>query len=298
MTPGLLTLLTLSALDVQWLAPPSCAAPDLSLLATGASGRAEVRITSDAPTRWVLELAFLEPFQATRRLELGSCADARRAARALLVLGLKGADAFQQAEVPLPAPPLTASEPLPPPPPPAPRATGPVLTLRLQGLATVLALPAVTPRFGLAGALRFGALELELGVRAGVPATFPGGPTSTATVALWPTLGGELLGCLGVSVGRLRPAGCASVVTEWWQLAGAGVSSPGRGSAALLSAGAVGRLGFTLGAGFELGVSVAFRGNLLRPTAEFAGQRALTTGPVTLEGGAFLGFAPGSARND
>lgn len=294
MTLGLITVLAVSSLDVRWLAPEACAAPDFSLLASTSTGAAEVRITTLTQARWLLELTFLAPFQATRRLELGSCVDARRAARALLVLGLKGADAFQTTELPLAPPPLTTSEPLLPPTEarPGPTTPFPVLSVRLGALANVFTEPAPTPRFTLAAAVRLGVLELELTARAGVPASFPGGPTSSSAVSIWPVLGGDLAGCFAPTFGRVRLGVCATVVGEWWRLEGQGVSSPSVGNAALLAAGGQGRMSFALGAGFEAGITAALRGNLRRPVARFAEVEALSAGSVGLEASAWVGWSP------
>jgi hypothetical protein len=291
MMPGLVTLLALSALDVRWLAPETCTAPDLSLLAATSTGSAEVRITTPTPATWLLELKFVEPFQATRRLELGSCVDARRAARALLVLGLKGADAFQTTELPLAPPPLTASEPITPT-EATPTGLPPVLSVRLGALANVFTAPAPTPRFTLGAAIRRGALELEVTARAGVPALFPGGPTRESAVSVWPVLGGDLAGCFTPTFGRARVGLCATLVAEWWRLEGQGVSNPGVGSAALLAIGGQGRVGFALGARFEVGVSVALRGNAIRPVARFGDVEALQAGPLGLEASAWVGWSP------
>jgi len=82
------------------------------------------------------------------------------------------------------------------------------------------------------------------------------------------------------------------VVSEWWQLRGAGVSNPVAGNAAFVSAGGQARIAFTLGAGFQLGASASLRGNVRRPSAEFAGTVALAAGVVTVEAGGFLGWSP------
>jgi hypothetical protein len=287
MSLGIVTLLALAALDVRWHAPDACSAPDLSLLSASESGRAEVHLTTPVFGTWVVDLTFVEPFEAARHLELATCADARRAVRALLVLGLKGADAFREAAVPLSPPPLIASEPEP-----VPGALSRRWALRAGALGSLLTLRATMPRFVLAGALRVGALEVELGVRTGLSEAFSSGPTTTASVTVWPVLGGELAGCFSPPLRRLRPGVCATVLVEWWQLSGAGVSNPASGSAALLAAGAQARLAYPLGAGLEVGGAAAFRGHLRRPTAEFSGVEALAAGPVSLEFGAWLGWAP------
>ncbi|MDP1918776.1 MAG: hypothetical protein Q8L14_21185 [Myxococcales bacterium] len=291
MMPGLVTLLALSALDVRWLAPDTCTAPDLSLLASTSNGTAEVRITTPTPATWVLELKFLEPFQATRRLELGSCLDARRAARALLVLGLKGADAFEKTELPLAAPPLTTSDPSPPMAPSEVPPTPLVISVRLGALANVFTAPAPTPRFTLGAALRLGVLEVELTARAGVPAVFAGGPTSASAISVWPALGGELAGCFSPTFGRVRFGACGTVVGEWWRLEGQGVSNPSAGNAALVAIGGQGRVAFVLGAGFEAGVTVALRGNARRPVGRFGDVDALLAGPLGLEGAGWVGWS-------
>lgn len=295
MMTGLITALALSALDVRWLAPEACTAPDLSLLASTSSGSAEVRITTPTPATWLLELTFLQPFQATRRLELGSCVDARRAARALLVLGLKGAEAFQKTELPLAAPPLTTSEPTPsttlaPTPverPPLPPRFG----VRLGALVNFFTEPAPTPRFTLGASLGVGVLEFELTARAGAPAAFPGGPTSASTVSVWPVLGGELAGCFSPTFGRVRLGACVTAVAEWWRLEGQGVSNPSVGNAALFAMGAQGRFAFALGAGFETGITVALRGNARRPVARFGDVDALQAGPAGLEAAGWVGWS-------
>jgi hypothetical protein len=295
MTSGLFTLLALSTLDVRWLAPPECTAPDLSVLASTSNGSAEVRLTTSAPATWLLELTFLEPFQATRRLELGSCVDARRATRALLMLGLQGAEAFEKTHLAPATPPLLSSEPLArtgvAPKPPEVRPT-PRLALRLGALANVFTEPAPTPRFTLGAAVRIGVLEVELTARAGVPALFAGGPTSSSAVSLWPVLGGEFSGCFSPPFGRVRLGACATVVGEWWRLEGQGVSNPSAGNASLLAVGGQGRAGFLLGAGFEAGVSVALRGHARRPVARFGDFDALQPGPFGLEATGWVGWSP------
>lgn len=294
MMPGLVTLLALSALDVRWLAPETCAAPDLSLLASTSNGVAEVLITTPTPATWVLELKFLEPFQATRRLELGSCVDARRAARALLVLGLKGADAFAETELPVAAPPPTTVEPNEPTAPPVPPEVPPtplVIAVRLGALANFFTAPAPTPRFTLGAAVRLGVLEVELTARAGIPAVFAGGPTSASAISVWPALGGELAGCFSPTFGRVRFGACGTVLGESWRLQGQGVSNPSSGSAALVAIGGQGRVTFALGAGFEAGVTVALRGNARRPVGRFGDVDALLAGPIGLEGAGWVGWS-------
>ena len=292
MTSGLFNLLMLSALEVRWLGPESCPAPDLAPVSTTSSGVAEVRLTSPAPAAWLLELTFLEPFHATRRLELGSCADARRAVRVLLVLGLKGNDAFQQTEPALTGPPLTTREPID-----AAATTGDappalVLSVHLGALATFLTVPAATPRVTLGAAVRRGVFEVELVARAGVPAAFAGGPTSTAAVSVWPVVGGELSGCFSPMVGPLRLGACATLVGEWWRLEGQGVSAPAAGDAALVGLGGQGRVGFVLGGAFEAGLSATARGNLWRPAARFGALEALQASPFSLEAAAWVGWSP------
>ncbi len=287
MTPGLFTALALGVLDVRWLAPETCPAPDLALLSTTAKGSAEVRLTTPPPATWLLELTFFEPFQATRRLELSSCADAKRAARALLLLGLKGDEAFQKTELPLPAPPLTTSELAVAAPPP-----GRLLSFRLGALAAFFTVPTPSPRFTLGASIRRGVIEVELVARAGVPALFAGGPTSTAAVSVWPVVGGELAGCFSPLVGRVRLGACASFVGEWWRLSGQGISDPAVGDAALLALGGQGRAAFLFGAGFEAGITAALRGNAWQPVARFAGVDALQAGVLSLEVAAWVGWSP------
>lgn len=279
MTLGLVTLVLAAGLDVRWSAPGTCEQPDLSLLAS-ANGRAEVTVSNPAPATWQLELTFLEPFQATRHLELGSCADVRRAARALLLLGLKGAEAFR-AEPPPSPPPLTESVPEPT------ASPAPVqVSLALGALANVLAAPAVTPRLLLEARLSRGAFAGLLSVRGGLPASFAGGPIDGAAVIAWPAIGAELGGCLVLSPERrVRPAGCVMVLAEWWQLRGTGVSDPHVGSAALLGAG--GRLEVALGLSDAIALTpfLAARGHLRRPSAQFDGSVALAAGALGLEAG-------------
>ncbi len=283
---GLLTVLLAGGLEVRWTAPPTCERPDLSLL-TSENGRAEVTITTPSAATWVLDLAFVEPFQATRHLELGSCTDARRAARALLLLGLKGAEAFRDEPPPSP-PPLTASEPVPAPSPPP---SSLHVTLRAGALGDAFAAPAVTPRFLVAAAVSIASFEGELAVRAGLPATFPGGPIDGAAISVWPTLGAEVAACLVLSPGRLvRPAACGTVLAEWWQLRGLGVSDPLGGSATLLGAGGQLKAVIALGDLLELVPFLNARAHLRRPSARFAGVSALDAGALSLEAGLAVGL--------
>ena len=92
--------------------------------------------------------------------------------------------------------------------------------------------------------------------------------------------------------GRARVGLCATVVAEWWRLEGQGVSNPAVGSAALLAIGGQGRVGFVLGARFEVGVSVALRGNANRPVARFGDVEAFQAGPLGLEASAWVGWSP------
>ncbi len=290
---SLVTLFSLTALDLRWNAPDGCALPDLAEITAGANGAAAVRITNGRPSSWAVDLTFLKPFQGTRHLELTSCADANRAARALLVLGLKGSDAFLAEDV------ATAAPPAPSP----PNVTTSTLVIEREGtrlsggvrtgaLANLFGLPAATPRFFLAGMLRVGAIELELGVRTGVTATWAGGPTSTAAVSVWPSIGGELAGCFSPRLARFRPAACALVVAERWEMAGLGIANPASGVSTLVGIGGRARLGFSLGAGFEVGVLAALLGFVRRPVAQFEGVPSLAAGAFGFEAGAWLGFVP------
>ncbi len=290
---SLATLFSLTALDLRWNAPDGCALPDLAEITAGASGAAAVRITNGRPNSWAIDLTFLKPFQGTRHLELTSCADANRAARALLVLGLRGADAFLLEDVATSAPPA----------PPPPQVTTSTIVVEREGarisggvrtgaVANLFGLPGATPRFFLAGVLRVGAIELELGVRTGVTSTWAGGPTTTAAVSVWPSIGGELAGCFGPRLSRFRPAACALLVAERWELAGLGVTNPASGVGTLVGIGGRARLGFSLGAGFEVGILASLLGVVRRPVAEFEGVRTLAAGAYGFEAGAWLGFAP------
>lgn len=287
---SVLSAVVLASLDVDWRAPETCPAPDLSLIAASANGSARAIVTQPSRATWVLELDFLEPFQASRRLELSSCTDVRRAARALLVLGLKGAEAFNAAPVPPPTPPpLTKSDvqPVATPPEPSPR-----FALRLGALAQALSTPAVTPRLALEGGVGTGPFDVSLMVRAGLPAQYQAGPTATSAVSIWPALGGELLGCFTPNPDRpVRPSFCGGALAEWWQLRGVGVSDPLAGSAPLLGAGAQVRLTVEVGTWLELTAFLSARAHLLRPVARFGGVDALSAGPFSLEAGALAGFS-------
>jgi hypothetical protein len=285
MSFGALALLVAGSLDVAWLAPESCSVPDLAAITSGGTGAAVVRLSTTPAQRWVVDLSFTRPFTATRRLEVSSCDDARRAASALLLLGLKGAERFVADEV--------TSAPPPPPPPPVEPPAEPAVhgAVRLGALAQAFTLPVVTPRFTLAGALGLGLLELELTVRAGVPATFTGGPTPTATVSLWPAFGGDLAACFAPSLGSFRPAVCGTFVAELWSLRGSGVTNPDSGTGLFMAGGARARAAVVFGPGFEAGLFVSARVNVRRPVAEFDGTPAVTSGPFSLEAGGWLGWA-------
>jgi hypothetical protein len=283
-------LIALGALDVQWLAPESCPAPELSRLA-GASGRAVARVDTNTPGTWRLELTFVEPFTGTRTLELSSCADARRVARALLVLGLQGAEAFQSSEVATSPTPVVATE--PPAPTVAPPVAGLSITPRLGGAFSFGSAPLGSGRFVAGADLRVRFFEAGLLARVGLPLRFD--TPSGAKVALWPTLGGDLTACWAPRSGRFTFGACASLVAEWWQLEGSGVTDPGRGSAAYVSAGPLARATWRFGPAFEVGGSLAFRAAIRRPTAVLDGREALSAGPVALEAQAFVGCVFGGA---
>lgn len=285
-----LALVAVGALDVGWLAPERCPVPDLAAITADGSGAAVVRLSETLAGKWLVDLTFNKPFTATRRLEVSSCDDARRAASALLLLGLKGAERFVSGEVDTAAP-----VPAPPPPPPLvddQPVEAPIHgAVRLGALAHAFTLPAVGPRFTLGGALGLGALELELTVRAGVPVSFAAGPTDTARVSIWPAFGGDLAACFAPSIGAFRPAVCGTVVGELWSLAGSGVTNPDSGTALFLATGARLRAAFVFGPGLEAGLHASLRANVRRPIAEFEGTPAVSSGPFSLEAGGWVGWS-------
>lgn len=170
--------------------------------------------------------------------------------------------------------------------------TPPALVVRLGALAHFFTEPAPTPRFTLGAAVRVGVVEVELTARTGAPAAFPGGPTSSSAVSVWPVLGGELAGCFSPAFGRVRFGVCGTFLGEWWRLEGQGVSNPSTGNAALLAIGGQARVGVVLGAGFEAGLTVALRGNARRPVARFGEVDGLQAGLVGLEAAAWVGWSP------
>lgn len=277
---SLVALISLQALQLDWRAPASCEAPAIS---TDAPGRITVTVTQPSAMQWVVELEFVEPFQAKRRLELSSCDDVRRATRVLVLLGLRGEQAFAATVV------TPGSPPVEPAPPPMPAVTVGI-TPRAGVQAQLFTLAVVTPRFELGAALTLGLFELGLDLRAGVPARFEGGPTGEAAVIIWPTLGATLSGCLSPQLGRFRPAACAAALAEWWQLEGVGVTNPRRGTAALLALGLTARLAFALTTSLELSASVSGRVNVLRPVAQFDGVTTQSARAFGLELGGWLGW--------
>ncbi|MDX2009346.1 MAG: hypothetical protein SFW67_04100 [Myxococcaceae bacterium] len=288
----LAAVLVFGALDVQWRAPPSCPAPDLSRLADS-NGRAVVQLEADAASTWRLELTFVEPFEASRVLELSSCADAQRAARALLVLGLQGAEAFRASEVPVSAPPTVAPSAVTP--PPVDRPTPVTVTARAGGLFSFASVPAGSGRF-LAGAdVRVGFFEAGLGLRVGLPIRFAASGIDGGAVTMWPTLGGEVTACWAPRSGRFTFGACGSLAAEWWQLTGQGVTDPGRGDAAWVAAGPLARATWRLVSSLEVGGALAFRAALRRPTAVLDGREVASAGPVSFEAQAFVGWGFGGA---
>jgi hypothetical protein len=293
MSGSLILLVTLGALDVRWGAPPSCPVPDLKEFTEGSDGAAVVRIEAGERAAWLVDLTFLRPFQGTRRLELQSCGDANRAARALLVLGLRGPDEFLGGEV------STAPEEPPSPPPivsasavPEPEVQALAGFVHVGALAHLVTLPAATGRARVGGGVRFKWLQAELGLRTGTTAAFSGltaAPTQ-AEVVVWPMLGVDLSACWAPVLGRFRAHACASGVVEGWQLEGRGVSTPASGVGVLAGVGALLGATFRLVAGLEVGVSAAARGHVIRPGAAFSGVPALTAGPLGLELGAWVGW--------
>jgi hypothetical protein len=285
----LAAMLAVGALEVQWLAPESCPAPDLSRV-TDANGRAVVRLDATARATWRLELTFIEPFDASRSLELSSCADARRAARALLVLGLQGAEAFRASDVPVSPPPVVPAVIEAPPPPPKPLVS---VTARAGGLFSFGSVPAGSGRF-LGGAdLRVGFFEAGLLARLGLPITGAATGVEGGAVTMWPTLGGEVSACWAPRSGRFTFGACGSLAVEWWQLSGQGVTDPARGSAAWVAVGPLARATWRLGAALEVGGALAFRAAVRRPIAVLDGREAAAAGPVSFEAQAFVGWTFG-----
>jgi hypothetical protein len=286
----LAAVLVFGALDVQWRAAPSCPAPDLSRLADS-NGRAVVQLQHEAST-WRLELTFVEPFEATRVLELSSCADAQRAARALLVLGLQGAEAFRASEVPVSPPPAVAA---PVAPAPAEPSRPVSVSARAGGLFSFASVPAGSGRFFAGADVRVGFFEVGLAARVGLPITFAAPGIDGGTVTMWPTLGGELTACWAPRSGRFTFGACGSLAVEWWQLTGQGVTDPGQGSAAWVALGPLARVTWRLVSSLEVGGALAFRAALRRPTAVLDGREVASAGPVSFEAQAFVGWAFGGA---
>lgn len=272
-------LVMLSALDVQWLAPESCPAPNLTMTSS-ANGRAVVRVEQVSLATWRLELTFLEPFSATRSLELASCQDVRRAARALVSLGLSGAEAFQSTEVS--PPPVVAAEPTPQPPPSTEPEKPAVAVLARVGGVVSVASPGVSPRVVAGFDVELGSFAVGLSARVGFPVELTG-------VRFWPTVGADAAACWAPRVGSFVFSACASAVVEWWQLEGLGVSDSRKVSAAWVALGPLLRAAFRPGR-FEFGVSVAGRGAAVRPEARIDGTAVATPPLFSLEAGAFAGL--------
>ncbi|MCA2980667.1 MAG: hypothetical protein INH41_30885 [Myxococcaceae bacterium] len=279
----LVAALACGALEVQWLAPEACPAPDLSRL-SASSGRAVARLEQPAAGTWRLTLTFVEPFRADRALELSSCDDARRAARALLVLGLQGAEAFQAFEAPVSPPPIVEA--------PAPRRVE--VAARVGGAGAVGAAPGLSGRFVAGVDVRVAGFAVGLWARAGLPVDYATA-VEGSRVRLWPVAGGELTGCWAPRVGRLTFGACGSLALEWWRLTGLGVTDPGQGSAAALSLGPLARLTVRAVAALELGVAAAVRVAALRPAALLDGREVLSAAPVGVEAQAFVGWRFGDA---
>ena len=283
---GVVVIWALASVEVSWTAPPSCPAPEWTLPAS-ARGRVQVMLRGEAGAIWNLEVDFLEPFQASRHLELESCAAARHAARVLLVLGLRGDYDARVTRSPLQPPGSAELVPTVSSTPPE----SPVMKLRLGTGASFATLPAVTPRLSLGAALRLGQLELGLDLRAGLPARFPDSDAAGRTVVVWPTLGAELGGCWAPHVGPLRLGACVIALAEWWQLFAEGVGQRRQGSAALLGLGASMRAALWLSGPMEVGLQLSGRAHLRRPEAVVDGSPVLSAGLFGLEAGVWVGMS-------
>jgi hypothetical protein len=153
----------------------------------------------------------------------------------------------------------------------------------LGAAANVASMPGATPRFTLSAGLRWGVLEADVSARAGIPVATGG----TLTVAWWPVVGAEMLGCWVPTSGRLRFGICASALAEWWRLKGAGIAYPATGDVAFVALGGGFRVSVALGAGVELGLSFAVRVHALRPVATFD-DVWFASSPASVEIGGFI----------
>lgn len=280
-------LLLTAALDVRWASPNDCPVPELTEFTQGTNGVAIVRVDPLPKAGWEAVVTFREPFQATRRLELRTCAEAKSAARALLVLGLGGPDQFLGELPPPPADP-------PPPPPPLdePPAARVLPAVRLGALAEVFALPRATGRLRVAGAVRFSTFEAELSARVGWPNAFTGleyAPTPAASIEVWP-VGADVAACWSPAFGRITLRTCGTLVFEVWNFGSQGVPETRRGAGTLMSTGALAGVRARVVGSLEVGVDAALLAALIRPVARLDGIQALTTRPWGLHLGGWAGW--------
>ncbi len=293
MVLGAVVLLSMSGVELDWRAPPSCPAPTLSSLSAHLAGSVEVDVVTEEVQRWSVALHFTAPFRALRELEVGSCEEARRVVLALIELGLKAA---QTAAAPVSVAPTLPIESEPPELPTTPH--GPWV-VGLGAAMNVASSPGTTTRFTLSGGLRFDSFEADLVARTGIPITSAG----PVAIEWWPVLGGELLGCWVPSSGRLRFGICAGALAEWWRQTGPWMLFFPRRDEALVAIGGGFRVSVSLVAGVELGLSFAARVHVVRPVVTFDTLSSAAS-PASVEVGGFVGWgaeptesrAPGHSR--
>lgn len=262
---------------------PCAPAPDVPALLGNAEGEAVVTVTPSG-AQWHLEVAFPT---AVRQLDAPTCEDAARAALLFLKLGATA----QPDRAPVAAKPAPPAPPPPPPLPPPPEPPTP-LVLRLSAgvLGNAGALPSVGPRLAVELGVSKGALAGFFAVRAGVPATFAGGPSTSAGFTVHPALGAQLSGCALFGGARVRGGPCAAVGVEWWRILGVNVDLPSGGSEAWVAAGLDGRLLVDVTARLFAFAAAGVRVSLRRPQVVFEGLGAAYTVPlVSGEGGLGLG---------
>lgn len=273
----MLSLVLLAAgapvLDLSWSAP--CAGrPDAQEFRLSAPSSASVTIAPQG-SRWSLDVELVQPRAGRRTLTVESCAAAVKAAVLLLHLALEGgtldADATSRNAKPPPSPVrepprLEVSAVSAPPTSPPPE-----LTLSVLGAVLTGTQPSPTPRLIVQGTVQWQWVVADLALRAGVPASWQGGPIDTARFNIHPALGAQLRTCAAWRRSVFSLGGCAAGGVEWLRWSGAGVSNPATASSLDVHVGLDARVAVALAERFLLLATGGARYGLTRGAPSFTG---------------------------
>jgi hypothetical protein len=279
---GTVFLLVATISPVTWVAPESCSSPDFSALSLPADGTVEVKLDSPGETVWNLEIQFLTPFLATRKITLGSCGESQKTALVLIQLAFSGTKSVPVVPAAQMKQPQVFVEEIE-------HDISIVPFAHLGAVVSAGTLSRPTTRFVFAGGIRVASFEIELNARTSIP-SIQLIPSTQSEVSIWPALGTELVGCWSPLVGHFTLGGCVTAVIEWWRFAGLSGFEPEPLRSVLAGIGVQARISYTLDSGIMFGLAASMRINVSRPGISFDGERFLTAGPQNLDLGAWIGF--------